>query len=349
MTNKKELLRRVVKQMLKEEFKMDIANNPISPEQIRQYEHEIEWLKKQIASGKITPKQKKEYERQIRHKELTMAFNSPKSMKEDVHKIAGHLSLYSQGLGQGAARIRFEDTKTSESISVHLDKKSVLEIINALLESVGATKADLGMATTEQTAGPVGPTPIGEQASDEDVEDAVENVLATVNHYAGKHLGTDFDHLGTRATVIPKLKTDIRNICMVLSNKSHAASRTAPIKEQAQEYNPLNGFSKDKAKRVLNKALKLDELNGKYFSDTSWEPINKIYGVLGKLNVDYENAKVGYEKDEKGTPTSKRWYTKISFTNDKGRPAELYLQIVAAGAGTIEDPLSRYDVVAYIS
>ena len=42
--------------------------------QIRQFEHEIQWLKNRIKEG-VTKKQKKEYEHQIRRKELEIAFN----------------------------------------------------------------------------------------------------------------------------------------------------------------------------------------------------------------------------------------------------------------------------------
>lgn len=45
-----------------------------SEHQIKQFEHEIEWLKNCINKG-VTKKQKREYERQIRRKELEIAFN----------------------------------------------------------------------------------------------------------------------------------------------------------------------------------------------------------------------------------------------------------------------------------
>lgn len=42
--------------------------------QIKQFKHEIEWLKKEIEKG-VTAKQKREYVHQIRKKELEIAFN----------------------------------------------------------------------------------------------------------------------------------------------------------------------------------------------------------------------------------------------------------------------------------
>ena len=43
--------------------------------QIKQFEHEIEWLKKRISTLK-SKKQMKEYQHQIRKKELEIAFNT---------------------------------------------------------------------------------------------------------------------------------------------------------------------------------------------------------------------------------------------------------------------------------
>jgi hypothetical protein len=39
----------------------------------------------------------------------------------------------------------------------------------------------------------------------------------------------------------------------------------------------------------------------------------------------------------------------INFINNKNKPTTLYGRIQASGAGTIEDPLSKYDITAYVS
>ena len=46
----------------------------------------------------------------------------------------------------------------------------------------------------------------------------------------------------------------------------------------------------------------------------------------------------------------KIWNIEINFTNNKGRPTKLHGTVTAAGAGagTREDPLSRYDITAYV-
>lgn len=45
-------------------------------EQVKQLEHEVQWLEKEINTKKLTRKNIAEYQRQIRQTELTIAFNS---------------------------------------------------------------------------------------------------------------------------------------------------------------------------------------------------------------------------------------------------------------------------------
>jgi hypothetical protein len=48
-------------------------------------------------------------------------------------------------------------------------------------------------------------------------------------------------------------------------------------------------------------------------------------------------------------PTFKEWKISIPFTNNKGKPVALVGQIIAHGAGTVQDPMSRYDITAYVT
>ena len=46
-----------------------------SDSQIKQFSHEIDWLRNKIKKG-VTERQKKEYEHQIKRKELEIGFNN---------------------------------------------------------------------------------------------------------------------------------------------------------------------------------------------------------------------------------------------------------------------------------
>ena len=62
------------------------------------------------------------------------------------------------------------------------------------------------------------------------------------------------------------------------------------------------------------------------------------------------SAKYGGHADtSNGLPKYKEWQISIPFTNNKGRSAQLVGQITAHGAGSVEQPLDRYDITAYVS
>lgn len=114
--------------------------------------------------------------------------------------------------------------------------------------------------------------------------------------------------------------------------------------------NLIDGQSNNVAASRVNKVLA--ELSRGMFSDESWQAINKIFEKLSSLglNVTVTSAKYGGHADtQTGMPKFKEWQISIPFTNNKGKPVQLVGQITAHGAGSIEQPLDRYDITAYVS
>ena len=110
--------------------------------------------------------------------------------------------------------------------------------------------------------------------------------------------------------------------------------------------NPLNGRSNQQSKRIVNKII--PDVKG-LFSDQSWEGIKKIWDAFNISRLDWTIIDTRYLQNEKGIPIAKEWKIKIDFINDKGRGTSLYGSVTAHGTGTVEDPLSRYDITAYVS
>ena len=83
------------------------------------------------------------------------------------------------------------------------------------------------------------------------------------------------------------------------------------------------------------------------FSDESWEAIHGVFDRLTKVceanGFEWHLAGTKYFHDSTGSPCRKVW----SFTVTDGRRSSDGV-VIAAGAGSVADPLSRYDVVAYI-
>jgi len=121
------------------------------------------------------------------------------------------------------------------------------------------------------------------------------------------------------------------------------------------EPSALNGMSKREAKKFVNGLLSWGTKG--FFTDDNWRPVHDAFKRLRDHGVDYTLTKAEYRTSrdrEKmyghgAMPDAKEWKFEIEFENERGRPATLYGIIVASGAGSVEDPLDRYDIVAYVS
>ncbi len=109
----------------------------------------------------------------------------------------------------------------------------------------------------------------------------------------------------------------------------------------------LAGMSKVSAKRHVNHLL--SRYTRGLFNDDSWRPVNIIFKALTAAQINWELKKTQYRENDQGIPSSKEWKFEIHFLNNRGRENVLYGIIIAAGAGSVEDPLDRYDLVAYVS
>jgi hypothetical protein len=109
-----------------------------------------------------------------------------------------------------------------------------------------------------------------------------------------------------------------------------------------EQINSLDSLRKPQAVKYLYKLI--GKIPDGIFSDNSWVPIHKIFSAFRQNDVNYDLYSTDYIHDEEGKAKAKIWKFKIYFVNDKGRPTTIYGTITAAGAGSIENPLDRYDV-----
>ena len=130
------------------------------------------------------------------------------------------------------------------------------------------------------------------------------------------------------------------------------------LKKQAQDANPvanpLDGMNNAKARLIVNRIIEpltKSETGGTIMRDQDWRWITRIWQALNDANLDWNLTNNEYIKDKPGDvmPIAKQWKFEIRFTNNKGRPTVLYGVTTAHGAGTIEDPLSAYDITSYVS
>lgn len=81
-----------------------------------------------------------------------------------------------------------------------------------------------------------------------------------------------------------------------------------------------------------------------FFTDEYWKPIMDTLNELREVGWKYELKSVEYGH-ENGIPVRKTWMIEIEF----GVKKPFYGIIVASGAGSVHNPLERYDVTAYVS
>jgi hypothetical protein len=107
----------------------------------------------------------------------------------------------------------------------------------------------------------------------------------------------------------------------------------------------LVNISRRKVADLVNKAIKNARVGG-FHRDKYWKPINAIWDQFNRMGIPFSITKSEYQT-ERGVPVSKTWKFEIPFTNERGRPQIVYGQVVASGAGSVDDPLETYDVTAY--
>ena len=80
----------------------------------------------------------------------------------------------------------------------------------------------------------------------------------------------------------------------------------------------------------------------KFYTDDSWAPvtemireINSSVPILDMISSDYDNEQ---------PPKYKRWKFVGNFKDPNGKNRKSYATITASGAGSVEDPLGRYDL-----
>jgi len=118
-------------------------------------------------------------------------------------------------------------------------------------------------------------------------------------------------------------------------------------KKLVAEESSLDGMSKQTAKRHVNKLLA--RYTKGFFKDEDWRHVNLIWKAMDAAQINWTMTDAKYRHDDEGTPVAKEWKFEVEFINNRDRKSTLYGIVVAAGAGSVEDPLDRYDLVAYVS
>ena len=82
-----------------------------------------------------------------------------------------------------------------------------------------------------------------------------------------------------------------------------------------------------------------------FFKDDCWHGKQIVEDALFAIpGTEIKSWDSQYRQDEAGTPIGKTW----NYTLSDGQHL-VYVIVIASGAGTVTDPLSKYDIIAYAS
>lgn len=121
--------------------------------------------------------------------------------------------------------------------------------------------------------------------------------------------------------------------------------------DEAMEYNTtggaIDGMTKNKAKNTIYKATKKCTHN-KLYKDSYWKGPQCVWDAFDSLELSWHITKSEYQHDKSmsdSMPVRKVWEFEIFFSNNKGKTIKLGGNLTAAGAGSIDNPLDKYDLV----
>ena len=106
---------------------------------------------------------------------------------------------------------------------------------------------------------------------------------------------------------------------------------------------PIDGKTKKSAINYIYKIV--GRTNDGFFSDRYWQPVHKTFKILGSNNIPYVLSNSKYDNED-GIPIRKSWFFEIPYRDKRNlkKKSTIYGTLTAAGAGSVKDPLSKYDV-----
>lgn len=167
---------------------------------------------------------------------------------------------------------------------------------------------------------------------------------------AREHAGPPYEGFGSLAdddAVVAAAVENLQDASVLLEKASDTLrARSSARSRVAAEPNALDGLDKRTGLRRINAVIVGAHLNG-IFRDDHWLPIQRLLKKFTDEDIPVDILTTTYAKDDQGRPTSKTWKFDVEWQGPRGQPVSVYGQIVASGAGSVDNPLDAYDVVAY--
>jgi hypothetical protein len=110
-----------------------------------------------------------------------------------------------------------------------------------------------------------------------------------------------------------------------------------------EKINPLDGFSNAKARKTAFRIAK-QGMSRTFYADSYWQGPDEVFTAMRKAGLDWELKSAEYSEDG----SHKKWSFFVTFSNANNKKTVLNGTLIAHGAGTMDDPLGRYDMTVQI-
>lgn len=112
------------------------------------------------------------------------------------------------------------------------------------------------------------------------------------------------------------------------------------VKEHSESV--INGLTKQQARKFLYRELY--PLTTKIYKDQDWRYVKQVWDMLNKMNIHHYLVDAKYGKNDDGIPSYKEWRFIIEFIDKANKGQKIQGILTAHGAGSVKDPLEKYDL-----
>lgn len=316
---------------------------------------------------------KNQHTKEAKHRNV-ISLDAPRGDNDDEEKDT---NLYNNVFADSTLRFdtvgqdQYEQFLRSDAFNVLMD---CLEDVTDSQKNIDILKHYYGVDGYDQMT----PTQLGEKygVSKQRINNIVNSLIKKLKQYFAreiKNINEDADEerflikVGEKFTSSPAVKlTSNPNFAGVIHGRDKAEAvvaywksrtddeieivnyedRAKYLGESSEESveSSLNGKTLAQARKAINNIWALQDTT-KCFNDECWKPVNDFFNALRKSMIKFEIVKTEYKENEDGNPSSKTWWFKFEFMNQNGKLSEINGSVIASGCGTVENPLSQYDVV----
>lgn len=85
------------------------------------------------------------------------------------------------------------------------------------------------------------------------------------------------------------------------------------------------------------------------YKDNSWQEIQKLMKSLSNILPNLNVIEAKYTHNDEGTSNGKKWFYVGAIEDNKKKKWAVMINVTAHGAGSVADPLDRYDITAVVN